>query len=176
MTDLTIIAYTAEGYEIRFQAEANNIAQVLNWVRQQGLRPRQGFEWTPEGLPICPKHGTPMAKREKQGDTWYSHNISADDEIYCRGYPGKSSPGWDYGSTGVEPLPDSDQRYYTEQKPAQQSAAAERHRAANASSTIPEPDPDPRPKAQQPAPKIHNNGSQEQRPPLDELLGDLFPS
>jgi hypothetical protein len=37
-----------------------------------------------------------MTKREKQGDEWYSHQVTTvDGEIlYCRGYPDKNSPGY----------------------------------------------------------------------------------
>lgn len=65
---------------------------------QQGAS--SSYQWTPEGLPICPKHGEVMAKREKQGDIWYSHKVidEATGEVhYCKGYPGNSSPGWDVG-------------------------------------------------------------------------------
>ncbi|NBD36668.1 MAG: hypothetical protein GVY30_11825 [Chloroflexi bacterium] len=39
-----------------------------------------------------------MKKREKQGDVWYSHRVIAPDtgeELYCRGYPSKSGPGYE---------------------------------------------------------------------------------
>jgi hypothetical protein len=37
-----------------------------------------------------------MSQREKQGDTWYSHKAIGEqgEVLYCRGYPGKSSPGY----------------------------------------------------------------------------------
>lgn len=60
-----------------------------------GLTPMT-YDLTPEGLPICPKHNVVMSRREKQGDVWYSHNAgSEDNEVYCRGYKGKQSPGYD---------------------------------------------------------------------------------
>src|SRR4051812_47841936 len=34
----------------------------------------QEWQTLPDGTPICPKHHTPMRKRERQGDTWYSHS------------------------------------------------------------------------------------------------------
>jgi hypothetical protein len=51
----------------------------------------------PDGTPICPRHGVPMRLRQRQGDEWWSHNVAGDGEepCYCRGYPGKNSPGWD---------------------------------------------------------------------------------
>jgi hypothetical protein len=85
----------------------SDIAQKLDRIVQL-LETEQShtYQRTPEGLPICPKHGVPMKKREKQGDTWYSHAIvdPATGEVmtdangktlYCRGYASKSSPGWD---------------------------------------------------------------------------------
>jgi hypothetical protein len=40
-----------------------------------------------------------MRKRERQGDTWYSHAVGKDDrgeDVYCRGYAGKESPCYDW--------------------------------------------------------------------------------
>jgi hypothetical protein len=61
--------------------------------------------WTPEGLPICPRHGVVMDRRDVQKDVWYSHKLKDVDgnvildkrgqPIFCRGCAGKSSPGWD---------------------------------------------------------------------------------
>ena len=53
---------------------------------------------TPDGLPICPKHGEVMREREKQGDTWYSHVVDGPngEKFYCRGHAGKNSPGWEH--------------------------------------------------------------------------------
>lgn len=66
---------------------------------------KSAYQWTPEGLPICPGHGEVMPKREKQGDVWFSHKVIDPDtgEVsYCRGYPG--SPGWGIGGdAGPEP-------------------------------------------------------------------------
>lgn len=96
---LTIIAYHPEGFEIRFQQEdPAKVEQSVAWLVKQGYRPTRGFQYTPEGLPICPRHGIPMQKREKQGDTWYSHNMGTEDNPnWCRGYHHKSSPGWEAG-------------------------------------------------------------------------------
>jgi hypothetical protein len=58
-------------------------------------RSADGWQRTPEGLPICPKHNVVMAKREKQGDTWYSHKIETPDgDEYCRGYATKNGTAW----------------------------------------------------------------------------------
>ena len=63
-----------------------------------GFRAQRGFSYTPEGAPICPKHNVPMVKREKQGDTWFSHNMgTAEEPLWCRGYEHSTSPGWKVG-------------------------------------------------------------------------------
>ena len=65
-----------------------------------GYRPAiTGDTWqrTPEGLPICPKHGEVMQKREKQGDTWHSHRVvneTTGEVSYCRGYATKNGSGY----------------------------------------------------------------------------------
>ena len=72
---------------------------VQRLLPEAGIEPVRAaprWETTAEGLPICPKHGVPMRRREKQGDVWHSHNVGEPgEEVYCRGYPGKDSPGWD---------------------------------------------------------------------------------
>ena len=52
---------------------------------------------SPQGEPYCPKHRAPMQAREKQGDCWHSHPMDDGQGrvVYCKGRPGKDSPGWD---------------------------------------------------------------------------------
>jgi hypothetical protein len=59
--------------------------------------PAPTWQALPDGTPICPKHGVPMRQREKQGDTWHSHNVAGEGETpcYCKGYRGADSPGYD---------------------------------------------------------------------------------
>lgn len=63
-----------------------------------GCRPIAPFKYdlTPEGDPICPRHRVAMTKREKQGDVWYSHQVTTanNEQLFCRGYASKSGPGW----------------------------------------------------------------------------------
>ena len=77
----------------------NDLRKAMRLLPEAGIAPVQAAtSWatTPEGLPICPKHRVPMRKRERQGDTWYSHNAGGEgEELWCRGYPGKDSPGWE---------------------------------------------------------------------------------
>lgn len=101
---ITIKTVNPQGWPVDFEITPENgrlqeaIAKLENW----GFSPAPTAEaarsphMTHDGLPICPKHHAPMKKREKQGDTWYSHQITdgQGNELYCRGYASKSSPGW----------------------------------------------------------------------------------
>lgn len=76
--------------------KAIRLLQANNLLASQPAGPIQ-WSYTPEGLPICPRHNAPMKKREKQGDCWHSHNLGTEGQpLYCRGYPGKESPGYDH--------------------------------------------------------------------------------
>lgn len=100
------LAITAvyQGYTITvaFPGSITQIPSAIERLRAIGAtptaQPAQQWAYTPEGLPICPKHSAPMKRREKQGDTWYSHVVTARDgeDCYCRGYAGKDSPGYEY--------------------------------------------------------------------------------
>ena len=94
-----LIAYHPQGWEIRLEiADRSDLTDAIRWLSDNHYRPAQGFLRTPEGLPICPKHGAVMSKREKQGDEWYSHNMGTKDHpLWCRGYKSDLSPGWEYG-------------------------------------------------------------------------------
>lgn len=76
--------------------QLSGVAKRLEALGLQSAEPMM-FDKTPEGLPICPKHRVAMTKREKNGDTWYSHKVLvAGRELYCRGYACNSSPGFDH--------------------------------------------------------------------------------
>jgi hypothetical protein len=50
----------------------------------------------PDGWKLCKKHGAPMRPRNKQGDTWNSHNVGTEDSpCWCKGYRGADSPGYE---------------------------------------------------------------------------------
>lgn len=113
---LTIIAYHPSGFEIRITQDAfDKLDQSVNYLLKNNFRPQLGYQYTPEGSPICPRHNVPMVKREKQGDVWYSHNTGSEDSpLWCRGYEHKNSPG--FGSSASNGLvddgptsPDSDE-------------------------------------------------------------------
>lgn len=95
------------GYEIVFEVEHEDRVKLLASLPKFETEltaagylanSERHYPKTPDGLPICPKHGEVMWEREKQGDTWYSHKVidAAGHEHYCRGHAGKNSPGWDY--------------------------------------------------------------------------------
>lgn len=94
-----IYAVHPAGYLVKFALdEGEHLADAVELLVEREYRPSHGDAWprTPEGVPICPKHGEVMTQREKQGDTWYSHKVLDEngEVLYCRGYAGKSSPGW----------------------------------------------------------------------------------
>ncbi|MCI0728570.1 MAG: hypothetical protein L0332_17875 [Chloroflexi bacterium] len=100
---ITVIAYHPMGYEIRIEAESDKLDTTVRWLEKHGYRPNRDIQYTPEGLPICPRHGVPMEKREKQGDEWFSHKVTdpqTGQAVYCRGYASPSSPGWNVEPAG----------------------------------------------------------------------------
>jgi len=84
-------------------ARGYTLDQLCDMLDKRGYAAQaQTQEWQtlPDGTPICPKHHTPMRKRERQGDTWYSHSAGKDadgKDVYCKGYAGKDSPGYEVG-------------------------------------------------------------------------------
>lgn len=104
---VTIKTVNPQGWPVDFEITPvpGRTAEAIAFLEEHGYSPAptaeaaRDYKYTPEGLPICPKHGEVMKKREKQGDTWYSHRVHDErgNEHYCRGYPSKSSPGWVYG-------------------------------------------------------------------------------
>jgi hypothetical protein len=80
-------------------ASGMTLDHFCDLLDKRGYTPaQQTQEWQrlPDGTPICPKHHAPMRQREKQGDLWWSHNVGTKDApVYCKGYHGKDSPGYD---------------------------------------------------------------------------------
>lgn len=108
----TLEAISPQGFKIRFHMEdpppghlkggeslerlLSRLADVETALKEAGFAPSGELPRTPDGLPICLRHGVPMRKRAKQGDRWYSHAIVIDGhEYWCKGRPGKDSPGWE---------------------------------------------------------------------------------
>jgi hypothetical protein len=93
-----IHAIHPEGYRVTFASTAAKVDAVARWLKVQGYRSQRGYEYTPDGRPICSKHKEIMRERDKQGDKWFSHNVGTKEApIWCKGYPHKSSPGWEVG-------------------------------------------------------------------------------
>lgn len=85
--------------EITAHLDVRRLSALVGYLEGIGVEPPHqpaGFELTPDGLPICPRHRVPMRKREKQGDEWHSHKVinGAGEEVYCKGYEAPDSPGW----------------------------------------------------------------------------------
>ena len=100
MKPKSVFAVHPAGYLVEFTLdEEEHLADAVELLVAREYRPSHGDAWprTPDGVPICPKHREVMTQREKQGDTWYSHKVTDDhgEVLFCRGYPGKSSPGWE---------------------------------------------------------------------------------
>ncbi len=101
MSDLlTVLALHPSGFEIHLQVPSlDALEATIVDLLQRGYRPTSGagdgWQRTPEGLPICPRHQVVMPTREKQGDTWHSHQITdphTGELLYCRGYAGPPAP------------------------------------------------------------------------------------
>lgn len=74
-------------------------ATIADLVRRGShpAAPGEGWQRTPDGRPICPKHRVPMQQHDPHGDTWYAHQVPDPRTgvlLSCRGYAGPSSPGW----------------------------------------------------------------------------------
>jgi hypothetical protein len=90
------------GFEVVFEVpDLAAVDGMISELQRQGYRPTlagDGWQRTPDGLPLCPKHGAVMTKREKQVDAWHSHRVidpRTGEEHYCRGYPtGKAGDGY----------------------------------------------------------------------------------
>jgi hypothetical protein len=87
------------GRQFTIIAEGYTLDQFCDLLERRGYQaPAQTKEWQtlPDGTPLCPKHHAPMKLRQRQGDEWYSHNVGTKDKpIYCKGYHGSDSPGYD---------------------------------------------------------------------------------
>lgn len=102
MQPVTISALHPAGFTIAVQVESiDDLDAIIADLQTRGYRPTSGagdgWSRTPSGEPICSKHQIPMRLREKQGDSWWSHQVvdpRTGEELWCRGFAGASSPGW----------------------------------------------------------------------------------
>ncbi len=107
----SITALHPTGFAVCLEVTSlDHVESVIHDLLRRGYRPAiggDGWARTPEGLPLCPRHQVAMRPREKQGDTWHSHQVPdprTGASLYCRGYASPSSPGWEILET-VESTP-----------------------------------------------------------------------
>lgn len=87
------------GRQITISATDITVDQFCDLLDRASYAAPAPAEWQklPDGTPLCPKHGTPMRLRQRQGDEWWSHNVGTQDApCWCKGYAGKDSPGFDH--------------------------------------------------------------------------------
>jgi hypothetical protein len=106
----TITTISPSSYLVAFETPDMRLEELIGQLPKlerilagAGYLPNGEMMKSPEGLPICPRHGEVMRQREKQGDAWYSHKVvdpATGEVAYCKGRPGKDSPGWDIGGNG----------------------------------------------------------------------------
>lgn len=91
------------GHEGPLAIAGGTLRDVIRVVRGLAELPQieiveapRAWRTLPDGTPLCPKHDVPMRLRKKQGDEWWSHDMADEGEApcYCKGHPGKGSPGW----------------------------------------------------------------------------------
>lgn len=107
-TAVCVVAATIgnEMNDQQFDQLMNVLNRISRDIRELITASEPDFRRTPEGLPICPKHGEPMTKREKQGDEWHSHKIidpGSGEVKYCRGYHTKNGDGWHVQPAAKQP-------------------------------------------------------------------------
>jgi hypothetical protein len=98
MNPITIIAFHPTGYELHIPVTFEELPATMRRLAARGYTPSREPVLTAEGLPICPRHGVPMQQRNRNGDLWFSHKMvhpTSGETVYCRGYAGVSSPGYD---------------------------------------------------------------------------------
>jgi hypothetical protein len=93
-----IYARHPAGFLIKLDdVDRHQLDEAVTWLVQHGYRPDlpgDGWQRTPDGEPLCPRHGVAMSKRERQGDTWHSHRVihpQTGEECWCRGFPHPSN-------------------------------------------------------------------------------------
>jgi hypothetical protein len=99
---LIIHAIHPSGFPIDIEiepGEQEKVDAIVERLCRQGYRaPMSTWPTGPDGAPLCFKHGgIPMSKREKQGDSWFSHRVitASGEERYCRGYAtGRADDGF----------------------------------------------------------------------------------
>jgi len=91
---IRIRAKHPSGFDVMLDAPSLEAADTLiKQLLDMGYKPIASangateFPRLPDGTFLCPKHGMPLRKREKQGDSWLSHALQRGDQtLYCRGH------------------------------------------------------------------------------------------
>lgn len=108
MPDASITAIHPSGFTIEIHLHNKGYDEVdatIYALEQLGYRPTgsgDGWQRTPAGEPICPKHQVVMRLRQKQHEEWWSHRVihpQTGEELFCKGYKSPSSPGWEIASS-----------------------------------------------------------------------------
>lgn len=91
---------TYRGREITIVAEGMTLDQFCDLLDDRGYAAPAPLPSAPSALPenykYCSKHDAAMPPRERQGDSWNSHNVGTKDKpVYCKGYRGSDSPGYE---------------------------------------------------------------------------------
>ena len=134
MNPITLIAFHPTGYELHIPVTFEELPATMRRLAARGYTPSREPVLTAEGLPICPRHGVPMQQRSKQGDLWFSHKLThpeTGETMYCRGYAGASSPGYDLLLLTAVP-PES-----PEKPAAQQTAVSQANGHPNSQQPVP---------------------------------------
>lgn len=106
MPPVKVHMLTESGVDVYLDFASLEVAKsTIDRLLQEGYKPvsppsANGHAATghlePTG-PTCPKHGIPLQRRSKYGETWHSHPIpdSTGTVRYCRGHAWKPGDGWD---------------------------------------------------------------------------------
>ena len=102
LAPLTLTALHPSGFQVCVQVPSlEDLDAAITELLARGYRPARagdGWQKTPAGEPICPKHQAVMRLRNKQNEEWWSHRVinrETGEELYCRGYRSPAGPGWD---------------------------------------------------------------------------------
>lgn len=105
MSQITIKALHMSGFEVSVPVQGTSLDAIDSAIADliaRGYRPPttsgDGWQKTPTGEPICPRHQVVMRLRNKQNQEWWSHRVidrQTGEELFCRGHAGASSPGWE---------------------------------------------------------------------------------
>jgi hypothetical protein len=100
MARCTVRGIHPQGFEVTvLVTDIEAVDNAIEVLLAKGYRPTgssDGWQRTPTGEPLCPRHQVVMSRRSKQHDAWWSHRVQQNGrELWCRGYPtGKTDDGY----------------------------------------------------------------------------------